>query len=536
MPSARLLPAFLLALLLTASGIAGAANYTLWINGRGNSAGAVGNYNSFGYWGPAGVAAGVNNKSVNWDGYNSISSQNGKVRDALDCFCTGSNWCYIAAHDAGDLMIGYALANYGGSARLKKNAAPNSAGVCGNTDGNTQTGWNIKWVRVAGGAAGGSELSDHGAWAAPAPLARDLKTTTARAMYNHSSTRNIWFYNYAGSAGTALGNPADWFINDLTLGTTANEGGSVKWGFHSLSLRDDAEARSHYCNSNWQGIVSPVRAAMESMPDRPGPGWRALAWTSLGIVLLALLGWLALPARPLQPSPQAAAPRIAAGPASAPAPPAAAAPVEAETSAARRARLVAQKQLAEHTLCSYRQASRYPDGSRPISQHPDQVYPNAPVAERRPMRDKDGKAAPGIQIVSTQSRVYASAGESVLLGLAAADERGNPLPVTVDQATARGLANAPGRPGAGPVTLLMADDGAGGVSGVLAPAESGLAGFHGTLRAEVAYRVAGRSGMAVFDVMHTPQPPAVWPGPVREVLEDGSLHFILGARVTVPGR
>ena len=94
--------------------LASAENYTLWINGR-TGGGVIGNYNSFTYWGPSSTAAGVNKKSVNWDGYNSISSQNSKVRDALDCFCTGSNWCYVATHSAGDLMLGYTLANYGSS-------------------------------------------------------------------------------------------------------------------------------------------------------------------------------------------------------------------------------------------------------------------------------------------------------------------------------------------------------------------------------------------------------------------------------------
>jgi hypothetical protein len=70
------------------SSIASATNYTLWVNGRGGG-GVVGDYNSFNYWGPASTAAGVNKKAVNWDGYNSISTQNGKIRDALDCFCTG---------------------------------------------------------------------------------------------------------------------------------------------------------------------------------------------------------------------------------------------------------------------------------------------------------------------------------------------------------------------------------------------------------------------------------------------------------------
>ena len=80
----RLLVAFVLILLSTASGIASATNYTLWINGRANSVGVAGDYNSFGYWGPASANAGINKKSVNWDGYNSIASQNSKVRDALD--------------------------------------------------------------------------------------------------------------------------------------------------------------------------------------------------------------------------------------------------------------------------------------------------------------------------------------------------------------------------------------------------------------------------------------------------------------------
>ncbi len=268
---------------------ASATNYTLWINGR-TGGGAVGNYNDFSYWGPNTADAGINKKSINWDGYNTIASQNSKVRDALDCFCTGSNWCYIATHSAGDLMFGYTMANYGGSARLKKNATANSAGQCGNTDGSTQTGWNIKWVRTASGAAGGSELSDYGSWAVSEPLVKDLKTTTARAMYDHNNTRNIWFYMYAGakgtvysgilpgqddeavayhstggiagSAGTSLGNPSDWFSNDLTMGTAANEGGSVKWNYHSVTFRDDAEAYNHYANKNWQGIISLVRAAM----------------------------------------------------------------------------------------------------------------------------------------------------------------------------------------------------------------------------------------------------------------------------------
>ncbi len=271
------------------------------------------------------------------------------------------------------------------------------------------------------------------------------------------------------------------------------------------------------------------------MPGRFPPRWRMLPWLISGVAGLSLLAWLAMPVRPPPKATPAFAPSSDSGHAPALATVAEAAP-EAEPTTARHARLAAQMQLAQHTLCSYRRASRYPDGSRPIAQHPGQLYPNAPVSENRPMRRKDGGIAPGVVVTTTQSRVYATAGESVLLAIAAADERGNALTVTVEQATARGLAPAPGRPGREPVTLTMAEDSGGGVSGVLAPGQSGLAGFHGTLRAEVHYRVEGQAGMAVFDVMHTPQPPAVWSGPVREALQDGSLQFTLGARVTVPGR
>jgi hypothetical protein len=38
--------------LLAAAGLASATNYTLWINGR-TGGGAIGNYNSWNYWGPA---------------------------------------------------------------------------------------------------------------------------------------------------------------------------------------------------------------------------------------------------------------------------------------------------------------------------------------------------------------------------------------------------------------------------------------------------------------------------------------------------
>src|SRR4051812_14660820 len=80
---------------------ASATNYTLWIHGRNPGGGTVaGTYDDFRYWGPSGVSAGVNKKAVNWDGSSGIASTNGAVLNALDCYCTGPNFCYIAVHSA----------------------------------------------------------------------------------------------------------------------------------------------------------------------------------------------------------------------------------------------------------------------------------------------------------------------------------------------------------------------------------------------------------------------------------------------------
>ncbi len=263
-----------------------ATNFTLWIHGRNSpQTTKVGNYADFSYWGPSNTAAGVNKKAVNWAGTQTISSTNGNIRNALDCYCTGSNWCYIAVHSAGNLQIGYALAQYGGSARNKKNATPNASGVCGDIGG-TQTGWNIKWIDVASGAGGGSELANMGDWLNSDPLTTDLKTGNARSLYVHNTTRGLWFYMFAGAKGTlysgtlpgqddeavayhstggvsATGsfcNPNDWFCDgSLSLGTNATSNGITKWSNHFVDFRDDSESYNHYANGQWGGIVGVVR-------------------------------------------------------------------------------------------------------------------------------------------------------------------------------------------------------------------------------------------------------------------------------------
>ena len=79
---ARAVKALLVFLMFLAGGVY-ATNYSLWVNGRNNSAAQAGNYADFTYWGPASAAAGVNKKSVNWDGSSHVADQNYRIRDAL---------------------------------------------------------------------------------------------------------------------------------------------------------------------------------------------------------------------------------------------------------------------------------------------------------------------------------------------------------------------------------------------------------------------------------------------------------------------
>lgn len=271
-----------------ASGLTGNL-YTLWVHGRWTgaaAAAATGNHDDFSYWGPADVDAGANKRAVNWGGTGRIAESNGWIRDALDCYCTGDNWCVVVGHSAGDPQIGYALSYHGASARPVTDAKPDGSGRCGATGG-TQSGWNIKWVSVAGGAAGGTELADLGYWAVSDALTGDLRTDTARALYDHSATQGVWFYRFAGARGAVYSgilpgqddeviayhssggmagtgsfcNPGDWACGDTLPHDEAAspKHGVPKWDHHTVWLRDDDESYDHYQNGKWGGIVAAVR-------------------------------------------------------------------------------------------------------------------------------------------------------------------------------------------------------------------------------------------------------------------------------------
>jgi hypothetical protein len=200
-------------------------------------------------------------------------------------------------------------------------------------------------------------------------------------------------------------------------------------------------------------------------------------------------------------------------------------------------------QQVDQTYCHYAAGTKYPNASRPITEHPDQVYPNLPVTEAHPMRTGNGRTDPSIQIQTSQSRVYMAAGEQAAFSLRAIDADGKSLPLVVSRALAQGMTNQGAR-ATTQVTLPFADEGAGAdavsgdgaFAGVLAPSQTGLASFNGTIRTEVQYAVAGKKGFVLFDVIYTPELPATWSGKVSEAVEDGSLVFKLKADVRIAGR
>ena len=148
---------------------------TLYIHGRNTDGLPVG----WSYW--LTQRPGINAVPVNWLGTEPIGQTNATIRSALDTYCTGNNWCYVACHSAGCAQIGYALALYG-------------------TTGDVDS-WNIYWIAAAGSAEGGSELANLGKLiGGTIPLDADLDTAAMRLqLYDHDSTNGVVHWMFAGA-------------------------------------------------------------------------------------------------------------------------------------------------------------------------------------------------------------------------------------------------------------------------------------------------------------------------------------------------
>ncbi|MFC5549554.1 hypothetical protein [Massilia aerilata] len=274
----------------------------------------------------------------------------------------------------------------------------------------------------------------------------------------------------------------------------------------------------------------------------PRPWLRRLALPILALAGLAALVWSLLPhPAPLPATTAAAAPPPQGQPFFHPVGESGLPAVDER--AQRRRQLVSNYQLADHTFCSYRDGSQYPVGSRPMAENADQNTPNNPVTDMQPMRLQGGGVEASVQLQTSQSRVYMASNEAVAFSLRAVNAAGQVQPLVITRAVSQGITYSGARQ-TPQVSVPFADDGGGAdpvpndgaFAGVLAPAQTGLAGFNGTIRTQVSYNVNGKNGMVVFDVIYTPELPAVWTGQVREAVENGSLVFLLPAEVRMPGR
>lgn len=217
--------------------------------------------------------------------------------------------------------------------------------------------------------------------------------------------------------------------------------------------------------------------------------------------------------------------------------------VSGETREQKIATLEKQLALAQHTYNSYLIGTKYPNESRPISEHPDQVYPNRPVQNEHILVKKDGRTDSNVKVRTSQTRVFMGARESVVFTVTATDSTGKQLPIFVTRAVARGLP-APGKRESAQVTLNFSDDGQQGdsvasdgiLSGTFDPNASSLAQFNGTIRTEVNFNVGDNAGFVLFDIIYTPDLPATWAGGIRDAQEAGSLNFYLKANVQQAGR
>ncbi len=203
----------------------------------------------------------------------------------------------------------------------------------------------------------------------------------------------------------------------------------------------------------------------------------------------------------------------------------------------------ARYERAEQVYASYRDATRYPHESRPLSEHPDQIHPFDPITEEKTLRDARGEAIQGIRLRTTQDRVFLSAADTVRFSIEALDEQGQRTALIVRSAAAQSIADTRTPVPVIATNLAFADNGTGGDpqagdgihTALLAPAQQGFAHYDGTIRVLAQVAVKGLQGVVHFDVIYAPGVPATWLG-VREAVEGGSLNFYLKAQVNAPGR
>ena len=204
-------------------------------------------------------------------------------------------------------------------------------------------------------------------------------------------------------------------------------------------------------------------------------------------------------------------------------------------------------QRAQQTLDSYKAATRYPFDSRPASEHQDQWLTHQVVTTDAPLRMPGTGVVPDMRVHTTQQRVFATGADTVTFTVTATDDNGSPLPLRILSSVSHSPQDTGGGKAAPLAPVVMqpfVDDGSHGdaqagdgtYTGRLDPMAQGFGNFAGLIRTELVVQSGEQQGYVAFDVVYAPQVPATWTGNARDVLQDGSLDFVLGVNVNQPGR
>jgi hypothetical protein len=199
---------------------------------------------------------------------------------------------------------------------------------------------------------------------------------------------------------------------------------------------------------------------------------------------------------------------------------------------------------ATQTLETYRQHSRYPQGSRPAAEQADQLQPYAPVIEDHALKMPGQAADETVKLRAMQERIYLQGEESAQVTLALVDAQGQAQALRVVRASLREVTAATQGSLFPVVPALFNDEGSGADSAAgdrvfstrVQPSTQGFAQLSGQLRLEVHLQHGNHAGFAYFDFYVTATPPALWSGPVRESTDGGSLNFDLPVQVKQAGR
>jgi hypothetical protein len=192
--------------------------------------------------------------------------------------------------------------------------------------------------------------------------------------------------------------------------------------------------------------------------------------------------------------------------------------------------LEARLERATAHLARYREATKYPPTSQPLSQQPDQAVPHNVPPRRLPLVGLDGKASDKTAVILRQDYFYLAGSETVTFTVECGTREGT-TPCEILSSTAM----APGGPQRAEVPFTPE---AGGVvhMAMFQPGSEGFADYYGPIRVELTIRVAGETGTAAFDLEYTNKPPAVFTGRVSEKLDKGSLVLGVELQVEKPGR